>query len=180
MRKIKREKYTPYFVPDYIATSVTDIDFEALKKAGVKYLAFDADSTLMEYRGKVIADTTINYLEEQKPLFDGICIATNRVLKDLDPVADSIGADLIQAKRLARKPKKKFFKRVLEQYKALPEEIAMIGDKLVADMYGAKRMGFVTVWVARMGERDSVWDRALHVRDFEQRMMDKYLRTADV
>lgn len=180
MQKLLREKLTPYFVPDYIATSVTDIDFKALKKAGVRFLAFDADSTLVEYRGKVIADTTMNYLEEQKPLFDGICIASNRVLKDLEPIAQSIGADLIQAKGLIRKPQKKFYDRVIAHYQARPEEIAMIGDKLVADMYGAKLSGLVTVWVERFGERDSIWDRVLRVRGFEHRMMKKYLKSTDV
>lgn len=180
MQKLIRDDHTPYFVPDYIANSIADIDFKVLKSSGIKYLAFDADSTLVEYRGKIIADETVAYLLENKKLFDGLCIATNRVVKDLEPMAKSIGADLIQATGWVRKPKQKFFQRIMDHYDAQPHEIAMIGDKLVADMHGAKRAGLVTVWVERMGVGDSIWDRFLGVRRFEKRMMRKYMKVVDV
>jgi HAD superfamily phosphatase (TIGR01668 family) len=180
MRRLFREENTPYFVPDYVATSLTDVNFAELKKQGVRFLAFDADSTLLEYRGKQLSPEIIRFLAEQKRSFKGLCIASNRVTHDLEPIAASIGADLIQATYWARKPKRQFFRRVIEHFQARPHEIAMIGDKLVADMYGAKRMGLTTVWVERMGLRDSVWDRVLRVRRFEKRMMERYLRSKDV
>jgi uncharacterized protein len=180
MQRLVREQLTPFFVPDYVASSLQDINFEELKKAGVRFIAFDADSTLLEYRGKAVSAETIDLLKREKKHFDGVCIASNRIIHDLEPIAESIGAGLVQAKRLTRKPKKQFFQRVIKHFGAKPAEIAMIGDKLVADMYGAKRSGFVTVWVQRMGEKDSILDRVLKVRGFERRMMEKYLRTEDV
>jgi uncharacterized protein len=180
MKKLIREEHMPYFVPDYVADSLHDINFAELKKVGVRFVAFDADSTLLEYRGKKVSDETIAFLEQQRKFFEKVCIASNRVIHDLEPVAESIGAGLVQAERLQRKPKRQFYQRVINHFGAKPEEIVMIGDKLVADMYGAKRIGMVTVWVERMGERDSIWDRLLKVRSVEKRMMEKYLRTIDV
>jgi len=180
MKKLTRELHTPYFVPDYVADSLHDIHFQELQKAGVRFVAFDADSTLLEYRGKKVSDETIAFLNAQRKFFERVCIASNRIIHDLEPIAESIGADLIQATGLNRKPQKRFYQQVIEHFGASPDEIVMIGDKLVADMYGAKRMGLTTVWVQRMGERDSIWDRWLKVRTWEKRMMEKYLRATDV
>lgn len=173
MRKLHREKNTPRYVPDYMAASVTEIDFKELKKIGVKYVAFDADSTLVHYRGKVLSDKSRKHLQKQRKLFKDWCIASNRITNDLLPLAKSIDANVIRATLTNRKPQRRYFDQVLEYFDAKPKEVAMIGDKLIADMFGAKRAGFVTVWVERIG-KDGLHDRMLKVRKFEYRMMKRY------
>lgn len=170
---MKRRVKTPRYVPDYLATSIEDIDFKRLSQAGVRFVAFDADSTLVPYRGVEIAPATIKYLQDQRQLFKNWCIASNRITNDLPPLAESIGAGIVQATLTVRKPQRRYFKRVLKHLGAKPSEVVMIGDKLIADMFGAKRAGFTTVWVEHLG-RDSLIDRTIHLRAFEKRLLKRY------
>jgi uncharacterized protein len=174
MRKLNREAMTPRFVPDFIATSLLDVDFAALKKMGVQYIAFDADSTLVSYRGKALSPEVKKFLRQNRKLFKKWCIASNRITNDLLPLAENMDAQVIQATLFTRKPSRRFFDRVIRHFGGKPQKIAMVGDKLIADMYGGKRAGLMTVWVERIG-KDSRHDQLLGVRKFEKRLMRRYL-----
>jgi len=173
MIALKREAQTPRFVPDYMAKSLADVDFVALKNRGVKYIAFDADSTLVNFYGNNILAANLKFLNKNRSLFKAWCIASNRINKNLKPVARSIDADLVQATLITRKPNKRFFAWVLAKFGAKPGEVAMIGDKLIADMFGGKRAGMVTVWVEKTGH-DNPLDYIFRVRSFEKWLMKNY------
>ncbi len=176
MRKLDKKDSTPRFVPDYMATSLLEVDFELLKKQGIKYVAFDADSTLVPSRGKLLDAKTEKFLKKYRPMFDDWCIASNRITNDLVGLAKSMDAQVIQATVLTRKPNQRFFKWVLNYFKAKqPSEVAMVGDKLIADMYGAKRSGMTTVWVEKIG-RDNPWDILIQVRRWERQLMKAYVK----
>ncbi len=176
MRILDKKIHTPRFVPDYMATSLLDVDFKELKKRGVKYVAFDADSTLVPSRGKLLDAKTEAFLKKNRPLFKDWCIASNRITNDLLPLAKSMDAHVIQATIIIRKPQRRFYEWVTGYFKPnKPSEIAMIGDKLIADMYGAKRAGMTTVWVEKIG-RDNPWDMLLQVRRWEKQLMKGYVK----
>jgi uncharacterized protein len=175
MRKLQREATTPNFVPDYMASSLLDVDFKELKERGIRFIAFDADSTLVHYRAKALSDETKLFLQKQRKLFESWCIASNRITNDLLPLAEAMDAQVVRATLFVRKPQRRFFSRVLRHFGAKPYEVAMVGDKLVADMLGGKRSGLTTVWVERIGP-DSLWDRHLfHTRRWEKRLMRRYM-----
>lgn len=176
MNELTRKNDTPRFVPDYLAASLLDVDFELLKKRGVKYVAFDADSTLVPSRGKLLDPKTEDFLKKQRPHFKDWCIASNRITNDLLPLAKAMDAQVIQATITIRKPQRRFYAWVLNHFKpAKPSEIAMIGDKLIADMFGAKRAGMTTVWVEKIG-KDNPWDQVLLVRRWEKQLMRAHLK----
>jgi HAD superfamily phosphatase (TIGR01668 family) len=174
MRKFVRDISTPQFVPDYMAASLLAIDFHELKKAGVKYIAFDADSTLVHFRGRILDKKTKLFLHDQRPLFRSWVIASNRITNDLLPLAESMDAQVIRATLLNRKPQRRFFDQVINHFGAQPHEVAMIGDKLLADIWGGKRAGMVTVWVEKIGP-DSPWDQVTRLRYWEKRLLRKFL-----
>lgn len=176
MRELDKKAKTPRFVPDFTAKSLLDVDFKELKRRGIKYVAFDADSTLVPSRGKLLDNKTEAFLKENRPLFKDWCIASNRITNDLLPLAKSMDAHVIQATVTIRKPQRRFFRWVIEFFKpGAPAEIAMIGDKLIADMFGAKRAGMTTVWVEKIG-RDNPWDILIQVRRWEKQLMKAYLK----
>lgn len=174
MLAIRRTVNTPTYVPDYIATSIETIDFALLKKRGINYVAFDADSTLVPYRGVQLSDSTTKFLREQKKQFKGWCIASNRVTNDLDEIARAMDVPVIRGSAWVRKPKKLFFKRVLALMGARADETVMVGDKLIADMWGAKRYGLTTVWVEHLG-RDGLADRITQLRRLEKLLLRRFL-----
>lgn len=175
MRAVKREVNTPDFVPDYMAKSISDIDFELLAKRDIGYVAFDADSTLVPFRGIEIAPPTLKFLKSKQKLFKDWCIATNRITHDLQGLAISLQAGIVQAGWLIRKPRRAFFDQVLRHFgNPKPAQVVMIGDKLRADIWGAKRAGFVTVWVEHLG-KDNPLDTIIRLRQIERRLLGKYL-----
>lgn len=139
----------------------------------MEYVAFDADSTLVHSRGRQMEAKTRQFLQRELKIFSGVCIASNRVTNDLDAIGADLDAKVIRASLLLRKPAKGFFERVVTHFDAKPSKIAMIGDKLVADVYGGNRAGLRTVWVEKMG-KDNILDRIFHTRHFESRMMRKF------
>jgi HAD superfamily phosphatase (TIGR01668 family) len=174
MQKLLRDDETPLFVPYFMAKSVLDIDFAVLKRNGVRYVAFDADSTLVAYRAKVLTPESEKFLKRQLKQFDGVCVASNRATNDLADIANSLDAEVIRASLTLRKPAKGFFDRVVRHFKARPHEIVMIGDKLVADIYGGNRASFQTVWVEQNG-RDHLLDRVFQTRRLEKWMMRRFI-----
>ena len=164
---------TPDYVPDYTAASIEKIDFKLLASKGIKYVAFDADSTLVPYRGIEMTPESRRYLLENKKLFKNFVIASNRVTNDLHHIGDSLDISVVRATLFTRKPKRRYFKRVLNFLGARPHEVAMIGDKLMADIWGGNRAGMTTVWVERLGH-DGLIDRTFRVRHWEKLFMRRY------
>ncbi len=157
-----------------MANSIRDVDFKLLAKQGIKFVAFDADSTLVPSRGIEISPETLKYLRRQKKLFKKWCIASNRITNDLRPLADSIDATVVRATWTIRKPQRRFFRWVLRHLGATSAETVMIGDKLVADIWGAKRSGLMTVWVEHLG-KDIISDRVIRLRQLEKRLLKRFI-----
>ncbi len=51
-----------------------------------------------------------------------------------------------------RKPHKRIFYLALENLNYLPTQIAMVGDKLDADIEGANQMGMYSIWITRRAD----------------------------
>lgn len=157
-----------------MARSLHEVDFDLLKRRGIRYIAFDADATLVQYRGKALSPETKQLLQHNRKKFKAWVIASNRLGNNLIPLAESMDAQVIRATLFGRKPRKVFFDRVLAHFGGKPQEIAMVGDKLVADMYGGNKAGFTTIWVEQLG-RTSKHDWLFRTRQLERRLMRKYL-----
>lgn len=54
-----------------------------------------------------------------------------------------------------RKPHKRIFELALENLNVLPEQIAVVGDKLDADIQGANQMSMYSIWITRRAEIQS-------------------------
>lgn len=174
MKQIKRDAKTPLFVPDFLATSLHDVDFDALKKRGIKYIAFDADATLVHYRGTTLDAETKLLLQRNRKKFKKWVIASNRIGNNLLPLAESMDAQVVRATLFTRKPSKRFFQRVITFLGGTPNEVAMIGDKLIADMYGGKNAGLTTIWVEQLG-KTTKHDWLFRTRQLEKWLMRRYL-----
>ena len=114
-------------------------------------------------------------MQRELRVFKGVCIASNRITNDLHKIADDLNADTVRASLTTRKPSVKFFHRVVELFETKPSNIVMVGDKLIADVYGGNKAGFKTVWVDKKG-RDNIIDWVLQTRRFERRLTKKHFK----
>lgn len=78
--------------------------------------------------------------------------------RDVQELVDSFGIRrhldfvLTSAACFYRKPHPRAFEIALAQWNATPDESAMIGDSLEADIFGARQAGMTAVWITRRAE----------------------------
>jgi len=78
--------------------------------------------------------------------------------KDVQQLVESFGIRahfdfvLTSAACFYRKPHARAFEIALAQWSVPPEEAAMVGDSLPADIFGAKNLGIQAIWITRRAE----------------------------
>jgi HAD superfamily phosphatase (TIGR01668 family) len=160
-------------LPDFFADSVLDIDFDTLHKHGVRYLVLDVDHTLAVYNAMELDPATMSFLRrlhDDGPV-EGIFIASNS-RRDLKPMADSVGAEIVRPGRWQRKPSRAFFGRLLQEIGCRPEEAVMVGDKMFNDIWGGNRAGMYTILVKPLGP-DMLVDKLLLRRFIGERYLKR-------
>jgi uncharacterized protein len=139
------------FVPDIYQKSIFDIDYKKLKKNGIKCIIFDLDNTMVPISIKGPTKRVKDLIEDIKDLKLKIIIVSNSPKKRVEPFKDLLCVD---SAYFAFKPLKKKYKKILHIYRYKDNEIACIGDQLLTDIWGANRMGFISILVNPIGTAD--------------------------
>ena len=130
------------FLPDIYKKSVYSIDYESLKNAGIKIILFDLDNTIIP----VSETEPTKKLTGIKPI-----IMSNSGKKRVSPFKEGL---VVDAACSSRKPFKRKYKKILSIYNVKPEEVASVGDQLITDVFGANRMGLVSILVNPISTND--------------------------
>lgn len=164
------------YLPDFTAQNVADIDFDLLKKLGVKHLLFDLDQTLRRPYARHLEDAVVTLLKEVQSSrqFLSLNLVSNNQRK-LHRYSAPIDANVFQPYRkgfkIIRKPNPEFFTYVLDSLNTKPEQTVMIGDRLHADVLGGNRMGMYTIFVSKRGPIDYWFDWLLLTRMRDNRRL---------
>jgi len=162
------------FVPDMYFKSIYTIDYKSLKKKKIKCLIFDLNNTIAPLTLKKPNKKIMELFEELKDLKFKIYIVSNSTKKRVEPFKDYLGVD---SAYFALKPLKRKYKKILSLNKFKDNEIAVIGDEIMTDVYGANRMNFVSVLVNPIGTKEYIGTKIN--RMFEKKVLRK-LRDADL
>ena len=141
------------FLPDIYQKSVYKINYVKLKNSGIKCLIFDLDNTITPIDLNKPTKRLINLFNKLKNMGFKCLILSNSGKKRVEPFKNSLAVD---SGFSSRKPSNKKYIKVMNNYNYIPDEIAAIGDQLLTDIYGANRMGFTSILVNPMGEKDFV------------------------
>lgn len=162
-------------VPNYIAPGILEINYDHLFASGIKHLVFDVDNTLVSFGEPALDPAIQKFLIELKARPEVCCVhlASNSI-RDLSRIRESLGVTSVQPRLVSFKPLPGFYRRVLSQIHDEPRAVAMIGDKLIQDIWGGNFVGMTTVLVRPLG-RDNLLDRLLLTRWHERRLLRKYL-----
>ena len=129
---------------------IQDINYKKLKKLGIKCLAFDLDNTIALIDQHIITDEVKKLLLSLKKDFQ-IVIISNNVTSRVKTYAEYLECDFVAN---ALKPLSRGYRKIRKKYGFQKQEMCMIGDQLVTDIYGGNRYGMFTILVDPLGNKD--------------------------
>ena len=132
------------FRPDIYKRSIYDIDYEDLKKRGIKCILFDLDNTLAPLEVEIPDKRLLEFFLYLEDLGFKAIILSNASKKRVAPFKERCNVD---SSCKSSKPFKKKYLKILELYPYKDTEIACVGDQLLTDILGANRLGFTSILV---------------------------------
>ena len=165
--------FIPYknIIPDDYVSSIFDIDYNKLYSNGKRLILTDLDNTLISYKATEPTDELYKWKSELEGMGFEIIIVSNSGKKRVKHFANMFGIKYVN---LSTKPLKRGFKKALKiaSTKYKKEEVVVLGDQLLTDVYGAKRMKLSMVLVKAI---DNKTERLVtkHNRKNEDKMLKK-------
>lgn len=140
------------FYPKKDLKNVLQIDSLMLRENNIKAILLDIDNTLLDYNNQIIEglEKWINDLKKEGIKF---CILSNTNNKSK---AQRM-SDLLQIPYIffATKPFKRGFKKAKEMLEIdKAENIAVVGDQVLTDVYGANRCNMYSILVEPIKNKD--------------------------
>ncbi len=159
------------YVPKMYQKNIFEIPYNKLKENGIKCLIFDLDNTLGLIDEEYPSKEVISLMTKLKKDFKVFILSNNGKGSRVDKYKDKIDCIAIYK---AKKPFTKGLKQISLNYGYKKEEMAIIGDQLVTDIYSGTRYGIFTILVDPLGEKD-LWVTKFN-RIMENRKFKKYKR----
>jgi len=142
--------------PDEICSSVYEIDYERLRRAGYRALVFDIDNTLGEWGCSRISEDVQALLHRLEAAGFAVGFLSNDSGEDRLLLKAQLGTWPVVWR--AGKPRTHGYEQLITLLRSSPAQTVMIGDQLFTDIWGAKRAGLYAILVAPVSPpSDSVW-----------------------
>lgn len=131
-------------MPDVAVENIFSIDISELWDKGIRGIILDIDNTLESHRVPLPTEETLKFLKSLEEKGFKICLISNGRAERVE----LFNRDLCYfSMAKAGKPKKKGYRLAQKEMTLLPSQIAMVGDQIFTDVFGAKRCGFYSVLV---------------------------------
>ncbi|ACT02653.1 MULTISPECIES: YqeG family HAD IIIA-type phosphatase [Paenibacillus] len=138
-------------LPHLRVNSVYDIQLDELYKKGVRGIITDLDNTLVGAREPLATPQLTTWLEQVRDYGFKVVIVSNNNRTRVSKFADPLGIPFIHA---ARKPANKAFHKALSVLGLPVEQTVVLGDQMLTDVLGGKRMGLYTILVTPIAPAD--------------------------
>ena len=150
MAKVTNKLLSNAIIPDKKYEDVKDINFEEVKKwkneYGIGGVIIDIDGTLRENFEDVDYRNIKWILKLKKEL--KVCIVSNGNDKKIKKLAEKIGIDYFSC---SFKPMKKAFIKAAHSMGLEPENVLVLGDEYISDIFGGQRSN---MWAASIEKED--------------------------
>ena len=142
-----------FIKPDYNLKNVYDIDFEELKRQGIKCIMFDLDSTVMMSKSANFLPETIQWFNTFINDFEVAIISNNKKSEYIQKVSQLAPCRVIGR---ANKPNPKIARDYLDSVGIKPSEAIMIGDRPLTDILVGKFLGCKTALVGSINPNENL------------------------
>lgn len=131
-------------LPDQIVNTVYDIDLQALKQRNVQGIITDLDNTLVSAKTPLATPELVQWLDRVNDAGFKVVILSNNNRTRVSRFAEPLGIPYVHA---ARKPANRAFRKALEQLRLPPDQAVVVGDQMMTDVLGGRRIGLHTILV---------------------------------
>jgi HAD superfamily phosphatase (TIGR01668 family) len=138
-------------LPHMRVNSIYDINWDVLKSKGMRGIITDLDNTLVGAKDPSATPDLVAWLDKVRGFGYKVVIVSNNNKTRVSRFAEPIGIPFIHA---ARKPGSRAYRRALEVLELPVEQTVMIGDQLLTDVLGGRRMGLFTILVNAISPAD--------------------------
>lgn len=147
-------------IPDYVFDDLYAVTPEFLRSRGVRLLLSDLDYTLAPKRQSEPDAALLAWVESLRR--GGVTleiVSNNRSPVRVERFCSGLGIGYTGG---AGKPSRRGYREAMAKHGASPGETAMLGDKLLTDVLGARRSGVLMLMVEPKGGPYGAWNTALH------------------
>lgn len=148
------------FLPDTYAENVFQVNLEALKNKGIKLILCDIDNTLAAYDDPCPDQRAREFIERVVYAGMDVVLISNNTQTRVGAFAKKVNAKYYYS---SLKPLKRQYKRILNEFGLQASEAAVIGDQLLTDILGGKRMKLYTVLTDPLVTRDIIYTRVTRI-----------------
>lgn len=147
-------------IPDRLYDRYTDLTPALLRELDVRLLLCDLDYTLAPRSVEKPDETLYSWLNACREAGVTVMIlSNNRSTRRVEAFCGELGIRYVGH---AGKPGVRGYRQAMEQAGQPPEHTAMVGDKLLTDVLGAKRSGVLALIVEPLGGPVGAWNHVLH------------------
>ena len=147
-------------IPDRLYGRYTDLTPQLLHALGVRLLLCDLDYTLAPRSTATPDDTLRAWIDACRACGVTVMILSNN--RSRDRVETFCGALGIRYVGHAGKPAVRGYREAMALAGETPAHTAMLGDKLLTDVLGARRSGVLALMVEPLGGPVGAWNHVLH------------------
>lgn len=140
-----------FLLPNEFVHNVFEITPEKLNALGIRGIITDLDNTLVEWDRADATEAIMAWIEELRQAGIRVVIASNNHEERVKRFAEPLGIPYIHR---AKKPLGAAYYAGLVQLRLKRDEVAMVGDQLLTDVFGAKRQKLYTFLVRPVAESD--------------------------
>lgn len=138
-------------LPHMRVNTIYNIDLNALKMQGIRGIITDLDNTLVGAKVPLATPELVEWLDQVRDLGFKVVIVSNNNQTRVSNFSNPLRIPFVHA---ARKPANKAFHRALKVLELPVEQTAVIGDQMLTDVLGGRRMGLFTILVSPIAPND--------------------------
>jgi hypothetical protein len=131
--------------------SILQITPELLNTHRLKGLVLDVDETLIPFRATQLSEEVLPWVKEVQQVAALWLVSNNVSEARIRRIGESLELPYIAG---AGKPSRRKVRKAVESMGLLPEQVGMVGDRLLTDVLAGNRLGMFTILVEPMVHPD--------------------------
>lgn len=160
-----------FLKPDMQIHSYLELDANKLIKEGISLLICDIDNTLAVHDEAYPCDEVYQFVSMIQSAGLQICLISNNRKERVERFGKALG---INSYAFALKPMKHTYRMILKDYQVSSAESVCLGDQLLTDGLGAKRMKMKMILCQPLSEKDIIYTRInRHIEQWILKMFEK-------